>query len=445
MVKKTVEDYATWLEKQDFSDPIDESVLRDRIESELKVFSSMPVEEYTLYKKWQEIHEKYPITERTTLFGKEVQTENTDTAKYLESLKKNIWGLDFTSKDDFIDSYKELEPELVFANNNEYTQDWSALRVFISTMRNNNTVGRKLHYIIRDRRTKKYMGVICLSSDFMDLTARDKFIGWTGNNKIQQRMINHVCMGSTIVPTQPLGYNYLGGKLLALLCVTDDIEKKWKEIYNDTLVGVTTTSLYGTFSQYDRLSYWKAMGSTSGSLAYELTRDTENQLINWLRIKYPEKYWYWYTAHTPEWYAQMRGKPLRQRQGEDNDYRPRQYRNRSFKFAYSNMNIPNKYLKTEHSRGVYFCPLFDNTQDFLCNKIGVEDLKRRFDNSSDSLVAIWKEKYAKKRIEKLYADDRIKNESLFYDDMIYLSWEETKSKYLSIVGRNGQGNDKNNG
>jgi hypothetical protein len=31
--------------------------------------------------------------------------------------------------------------------------------------------------------------------------------------------------------------------------------------------------------------------------------------------------------------------------------------------------------------------------------------------------------------------DRVSYETLFYDDLIYLTWEETKAKYLAQVGR----------
>ena len=41
-------------------------------------------------------------------------------------------------------------------------------------------------------------------------------------------MINHTCIGSTIVPIQPLGYNLVGGKLLALLCLSDTVEEDLK-------------------------------------------------------------------------------------------------------------------------------------------------------------------------------------------------------------------------
>ena len=62
-------------------------------------------------------------------------------------------------------------------------------------------------------------------------------------------------------------------------------------------------------------------------------------------------------------------------------------------------------------------------------------LKKRFDTSTEHLVNLWKDKYASKRIKSLIESNRVKNETLFYDELIYLSWEETKKKYLQDVGR----------
>jgi hypothetical protein len=46
----------------------------------------------------------------------------------------------------------------------------------------------------------------------------------------------------------------LGGKLIALLCSCDVVEKAFNEKYEETLAGITTTSLYGGYSQYTRLN-----------------------------------------------------------------------------------------------------------------------------------------------------------------------------------------------
>ena len=94
------------------------------------------------------------------------------------------------------------------------------------------------------------------------------------DNRETHGRLKHTCIGSTILPTQPLGYNYVGGKLLALLCLSDEVQNEWKRRYGQTLVGVTTTSLYGSFSQYNNLKYWNKRGKSSGSIVFEPTRDT---------------------------------------------------------------------------------------------------------------------------------------------------------------------------
>lgn len=53
----------------------------------------------------------------------------------------------------------------------------------------------------------------------------------------------------------------------------------------------------------------------------------------------------------------------------------------------------------------------------------------------NTLVEIWKMKYAKKRVKKLLEDGRYRKQSLFYDDLVGLSWEDTKKKYLEQVSK----------
>ena len=61
-------------------------------------------------------------------------------------------------------------------------------------------------------------------------------------------------MGFVIVPTQPFGFNYLGGKLLAALCCSHEVREMLNKKYDMNLVMFETTSLYGnskSASQYD--------------------------------------------------------------------------------------------------------------------------------------------------------------------------------------------------
>ena len=61
-------------------------------------------------------------------------------------------------------------------------------------------------------------------------------------------------MGFVIVPTQPFGFNYLGGKLLAALCCSHQVREMLNKKYDMNLCMFETTSLYGnskSASQYD--------------------------------------------------------------------------------------------------------------------------------------------------------------------------------------------------
>jgi len=405
-----------WQEKNTKTDHIDTELLKQTLIADLTYASQMDVREYTLYQKWCEVKERYPVHTIDTLFGSESQMVDKEQEKLIKEVKSKFW----MPKDP--DDYAKLQPIMVLSNG-DLAEKWNAVRTFSSTMKNNSNIGRNLFYTVTDEVTGKYLGVICISSDFLDLTPRDKEIGWSRDVKTQQGMINHTAIGSTIVPLQPLGYNYMGGKLLALLCLSDTVQKDWKDRYGDVLVGVTTTSLYGNtksngLSQYDGLEHWNKMGFSSGSVAFEPKRTTSRMVFNWIKENYPRKYFEWWEAKNTQ------GLPLK-----------RDHKNRSLNFAYGKLEIPKNLIRTEHQRGIYFSPLYNNTNEFLRKEIGEDQLVKSFDTSEENLANIWKTKYAKGRISMLKKKNTVSYESLFYDDLIYLSWEDTKAKYLPQVGR----------
>ncbi len=429
--------YQKWLDSGIVYRDIDLGVLTENVKKDLTFVSAMDVKEYTLYQKWCEVHEKYPTEEMNTLFGTERQLIDHSQRTMIEEVKANIWTPDSP------DAYLDLEPVLVYTDDSgekvstgmdgtnvtqkikrsDLPERWNTARTFISTMKNNSNIGRNLNFFAQDKKTGKYLGVVCISSDFLDLTPRDNVIGWEREKKTQGGMINYTAIGSTIVPFQPLGYNYVGGKLLALLCLSDTVQDLWKKQYGDTLVGVTTTSLYGKtkangLSQYDNLDHWQPMGFTSGSVSFEPERNTRYEIREWLKKNHTRKYFEWYVAKKPS------GQPYK-----------RDHKNRSLSFTYSKLGIPKELIRSEHARGIYFSPLYDNTYDFLCGKCDGNDLKKSFETSTESLSNTWKEKHARGRIGFLKKKNKVSTETLFYDDLIYLTWQETKDKYLSQVGR----------
>ncbi len=421
-VQKQYDNYkANYVEKEVMS----KYDLRQKIIEDLSYVSKMTVGEYTLYQKYLEIQQRYPSQEMGTLFGAEKQLINEDHIKLINESKNNIWF-----PEDPMD-FEKLEPELVYTDSikdrqsaGSLTEKWNCVRTFTSTMKNSSNIGRNLHYLVRDKVSGKYLGVICITGDFIDLTPRDNFIGWEREYKTNSGKLNNTCIGSTIVPLQPLGFNYTGGKLLALLCLSDDIQNQWQENYGDKLVSVTTTSLYGKsktggLSQYDRLKHWKKMGYSQGSLSYELTKETEKEMLKYAEKHYNDRYFMLYVA------KRENGQTLK-----------RDHRNRMRQFIYSQLKIPKDIIKSEHQRGIYYSTLYDNSREFLRGEIEEKDLVKSFDTSTEALSELWKERYARKRITNLVNNDRTNlTETLFYDDVCFMSWAETKEKYLGEVGR----------
>jgi hypothetical protein len=397
---------------------IDENELKETVIKDLSYVSKMDVKEYTLYQKWCEVQGRYPSVTINDLWeGEKRVIEDEDQRRAIEEVKSNFWN------PTDLDDYLKLQPELIYANKQDDLPElWNCIRTFSSTMKNNSNIGRNLNFIVKDKVTKKYLGVICISSDFLDLTPRDNYIGWSRELKTQGAMINHTAIGSTIVPLQPLGYNYVGGKLLALLCLATPIQELWEKLYGDKLVSITTTSLYGQakpngLSQYDGLPYWQKMGFTAGSVSFEPEKETRYKIRQWLMKNYTKKYFEWYIAKKPS------GQPHK-----------RDHKNRSLQFTYSKLHVPKELIKTAHARGIYWCPLYDKTVEFLRAE-DTTGMKKNFDTSIESLVEVWKKDLAKPRISILKKKDKVSHETLFYDDLITLSWEETKEKYLGQVGR----------
>ena len=174
----------------------------------------------------------------------------------------------------------------------------------------------------------------------------------------------------------------------------------------------------GGLSQYDGLDHWKKMGFSSGSVAFEPTRKLRLHIFEWIKENYTRKYFEWWSATNPQ------GLPLK-----------RDHKNRSLSFAYSKLGIPKEITKADHQRGIYFSELYTNSCEFLRKEITEKDLIKSFDTSEETLSNIWKEKYAKPRMKMLVKKNKFSSNTLFYDDLIYLTWEETREKYLGDVGR----------
>lgn len=156
-------------------------------------------------------------------------------------------------------------------------------------------IGRQIMIGVKETSTNKYIGFIRLASPVLSIKPRnDLFEGFKlMANEVNKFMIN----GAIIVPVQPFGYNYLGGKLLALICCSHEARQMLKDKYGDKIdtVFMETTSLYGDIkgvSQYDGLKPFIRYGSMTESDLFLFPNDEiYMEIRNVLRPLYGKPEW----------------------------------------------------------------------------------------------------------------------------------------------------------
>ena len=361
---------------------------------------SMSVQEQTLYKKWQEFNKDNKLMSQITS---------------LDVVSNQLWKpTDINNLEQTIQEINDLEPIV------EYTQDnakWTLLRQGISSMEFVANPGRNIKFYVKDKVSNKYLGVICMGSDVTSLGSRDEYIGWTRDNKFKDGKLNHTAIGTSIIATQPLGYNFLGGKLVSALVTCSTIRNKWQEMYDETLVGATTTALYGIHSQYNGIPHWKTLGETKGKISIKPDDSAYDVWHQWLKDNKTEKY---------EKLVELR----------PNGQPQTGIKQKIIQMIYQELGI--KRAKYEHGfkRGAYYADIYENGRPFLRNEINEDELvmKEKYKLDYDRIINWWKPK-AIRRYEKLHKENRLKPEQLFYSDIIGMSWEETKEKYLGDIGR----------
>jgi len=373
----------------------------------LNLLKTMSVKEQTLYKKWQEFNaDVYSMTQKASKFKR---------------INNSIWmPKDIDNKEQTIKEIEALEPyvEMLEQGNAKDNETWTLVRKLVHTMEFTANPGRNIKFFIKDRVTNKLLGVVCLGSDVTSLGARDNFIGWTKDNKFVDGKLKHTSIGTTICCAQPLGYNFLGGKLVAALVTTSVVRDAWKKLYGQTLVGLSTTSLYGIHSMYNSIPLWKTLGSSKGRIALKPDDAIYETWHEWLKENQKEEYL----------------KQTTQKEGVAGP--PTGVKQKTINMIFKAVGIKGSDYMHGFKRGIFYADIYENGKEFLRGEIEEEDLKmkKKYSEDSDYVMNWWKPK-AIRRYGKLFDENRLKPEKLFYGDLVGMSWEEAKEKYLGEVGR----------
>jgi hypothetical protein len=217
--------------------------------------------------------------------------------------------------------------------------------------------------------------------------------------------------------TQPFGYNFLGSKLSACMITSKVVRDKWEELYGEKLVGMTTTSLYGSYSMYNNIPWWHKCGVSAGKILIKPDQSFYDIWHQWIKDNRKEEYI----------------KTMTQKEGVSGPVTAAKLRVLSM--IMDSCELKQKDYVHGYQRGVYYSNFYLNTKEFLQNKISEKDLilHPRMINDTKSIMDWWKPK-AINRFSNLKESGKLKNNVLFYSDMCDMSYEESKAKYFSDVG-----------
>ena len=365
---------------------------------------SMTAEEQTFYKKWVEVQTYKDYLNKSGV------------------VKAKIWTpTDINNVELTVKELENLNPTIVHVTaGSAYEQDWLMLRLFCHTMEYAQTPGRFIKLLITDGNVDnpRYLGAVSISSDVIVITDRDNYIGWSTDNKLKDKRLVHSAIGSCIMSTQPFGYNFLGGKLVAALITTSKTREIWKKLYDEELVGMTTTSLYGSYSMYNSLKWWHKCGSSTGKMMIKPDDSVYEVWHQWIKDNRTEQY----------------NKAMTQKEGVSGPVTGA--KTRVINMIFQTLGIKSSDYTHGYERGVYYSCFYENTKEFLQNKITEKDLKLKelFKKDVQGVLDWWKPK-AIERYKKLHGEDKIKSDILYYNKMMGMTYDEAKSKFFNEVGR----------
>jgi len=142
--------------------------------------------------------------------------------------------------------------------------------------------GKTLKLVVKETTTNTIVGFIRYGSPLINSKPRNDFLGGVPDLDIFNK---RAIMGFNIVPAQPFGYNYLGGKLLAAICCSHATRRMLNKKYNTKFCLFETTSLYGNIkggSMYDGMRpYLRYKGDTQSKFLLTLGEEIYMEMRDW--------------------------------------------------------------------------------------------------------------------------------------------------------------------
>ncbi|MBI33584.1 MAG: hypothetical protein CMD98_06930 [Gammaproteobacteria bacterium] len=325
--------------------------------------------------------------------------------EYLKEMKLESVGQIPTSlpgmglEDDMFTDFSVHPSEMEFSVSvtDNYTFD-TMLDMTATNVIEKSIPGKRLKWLVKETNSNKVVGFIRFGSPVINSKPRNEFLGDVPPLEAFNR---HTIMGFNIVPTQPFGFNYLGGKLLAMICVSHLARRTLNDKYDSKICMFETTSLYGSSksaSMYDGMKpYLRFRGLTESNFIPSIHGP------KYLKLK--------------EWFVQKNdGEELVPPDASSRKLKTQQVMISTIKKSLNGTDLENFNKSLQHSLDLTEKKRFFNSDYGYENVPGIimrgETPRRKpnFDNYEFDNVIKWWKKKASKRYENLQNDGRLRTE-----------------------------------
>ena len=189
-------------------------------------------------------------------------------------------------EDDLFQDYDMHPNDMDFSIVEMQSETFDTLLEMTASFSPDENPGKTMKLIIKETNTNKIVGFVRFGSPLINSKPRNDFLGGVPDLEIFNK---RAIMGFNIVPVQPFGFNYLGGKLLAAMCCSHFARRKLDKKYDTEFCLFETTSLYGNIkgaSMYDGLRpYLRYKGDTQSKFLLTLGEEIYFEMRDWFTEK----------------------------------------------------------------------------------------------------------------------------------------------------------------
>ena len=262
--------------------------------------------------------------------------------------------------------------------------------------------GKTLKLLVMETNTNTAVGFIRFGSPLINSKPRNDYLGGVPDLDIFNK---RAIMGFNIVPVQPFGYNYLGGKLMAAICCSHASRRMLNEKYNTEFCLFETTSLYGNIkgaSMYDGMKpYLRYKGDTQSKFLLTLGEDIYFEMRDWFTEKNGGEDLIHKGASSRKLKMQTKMVGIIKSSLKEHDTKAYELFSKEIDKA-GDVTTQKRFYMGEYG--------YSNAKDVLLGKTETLTKAENYDRFELENVIAWWKKHASKRYEKIKSEGRLRTE-----------------------------------